>query len=699
MPKQVKQPSVNGKSQRRKKHSVDVIIRQTLPAIVSAEEQPRADDRPLTAPTIPEIPVQGLAQLEEPAVRNGEDPGSKPGPLIEHPQGQLKGDPSLREGAIVAPSAAPYADGSHEVPPSAEAALPIVPPPKRRIKEIYPYTDKEGEYLYEVVRYEPKDFRPRRCTGKNRYEWTLEGVRRVPYRLHDFANRKGEMVFVLEGEKDVNAANKLGLLATCSMGGANGWKPEFAEYLHHHTVVIIPDNDEAGETYADIVATSIDNIAVDWRIVRLPKLPEKGDLSDFLEAGGTKDDILRLVTKAFEVGRPQNFALYDNAADTLGRATAKPSKPAQPIWSIRERCFADIEQEPIEWLWRGMWLNHSLNMLIGRGGLGKSYLAAHLAAAVSRGMPFPDGGGVAPLGDVVYCSTEGLLGAHMRPRLEAAGADLDRVWTWEAKETTNLKGEHVESGISLADIDLMIQRIDKRPELRLIIFDPVLAYLENAEANDNQDVRALLENIGKVCHTKKLTVLLIHHTKKGQAAAIDSAMGAQAFIAVPRSVWMLQTDPESTDKYARCLSPVKMNEAPDDQGKKFTLVFEHGLDGPGHIVWDSVPDNRTADEITNIRINKNLAAGRANTEETSTAKNEERFFEVLDALEQPAGTWVACKQVKTILNWNGSRFAKMLFDLERTERIERQEGDKIMPNGTVQKGGREEVRRKKHGPY
>ena len=92
--------------------------------------------------------------------------------------------------------------------------------PKTRdnIKDIYPYTDKDGKTLYEVVRFEPKTFRPRRMNGS--YMWNLQGVVQVPYRLKDIYDRRDEIIYIVEGEKDANTLAKMGYVATTNCFGA-----------------------------------------------------------------------------------------------------------------------------------------------------------------------------------------------------------------------------------------------------------------------------------------------------------------------------------------------------------------------------------------------------------------------------------------------------------------------------------------------
>jgi putative DNA primase/helicase len=84
----------------------------------------------------------------------------------------------------------------------------------------YGYTDEGGHLLYQTVRYDPKAFKQRRPGSNGEWLWNLNGVRLVLYRLPELIKRASETVFVCEGEKDVHAMEKLGLLATCNPMGA-----------------------------------------------------------------------------------------------------------------------------------------------------------------------------------------------------------------------------------------------------------------------------------------------------------------------------------------------------------------------------------------------------------------------------------------------------------------------------------------------
>lgn len=159
----------------------------------------------------------------------------------------------------------------------------------RRIISEYDYPDAAGTLGYQVVRFLPKDFRQRRPDGAGGWHWNMQGVTPLPYRLPELlAADPDEIVFIPEGEKDVDRLRVAGFVATCNHGGAGKWKPELSAHLRGRRVVILPDNDEPGRDHARKVAASLKGFAREIRILDLPGVPEKGDVSDFLMAHGVE---------------------------------------------------------------------------------------------------------------------------------------------------------------------------------------------------------------------------------------------------------------------------------------------------------------------------------------------------------------------------------------------------------------------------
>ncbi|OXE37498.1 MAG: hypothetical protein CGW95_01220 [Phenylobacterium zucineum] len=193
--------------------------------------------------------------------------------------------------------------------PEAEAAEPQPKRgrPKQTIVATYDYADPEtGEVRLQVVRYEPKTFRQRRPDGKGGWTWSVPASERILFNLPAVVQNAGKAVCIVEGEKDVQSLASIGIVATCNPGGAGKWQSNYTDALAGRDVLILPDNDEPGEQHAETVARALYGRAKSIRIIRLPGLAPKGDVSDWIAAGGTRDDLVRLRLAA---------SLYEPPAD------------------------------------------------------------------------------------------------------------------------------------------------------------------------------------------------------------------------------------------------------------------------------------------------------------------------------------------------------------------------------------------------
>ena len=167
---------------------------------------------------------------------------------------------------------------------------------------VYPYRDEQGRVLFEVLRFPEKNFRQRRPDPNrpNSYLNNLDGVTRIPYRLPELHQADpSAVVFVVEGEKDAENLSRLGEVATTNPEGSSNSKlwdtAPFREPLRGRDVVILPDNDEPGRKHAERVARAIQGHARSVKVLNLPALPAKGDVSDWMDAGGTQAKLRDMV--------------------------------------------------------------------------------------------------------------------------------------------------------------------------------------------------------------------------------------------------------------------------------------------------------------------------------------------------------------------------------------------------------------------
>ncbi len=182
--------------------------------------------------------------------------------------------------------------------------------PRKRIVAVYPYTDEAGAVLFEAIRFDPKGFAQRKPDGAGGYIWKLNGARRVIYRLHDIVTDDADrVVYIPEGEKDVDELVARGFAATCNPMGAGKWGAvaELARtVLQGREVVVIADGDDVGHAHAREIEASLRDVVRSIRVVESPS-PHK-DISDLFAAGGTVDDLVPLRTPTPDADRVRALA-------------------------------------------------------------------------------------------------------------------------------------------------------------------------------------------------------------------------------------------------------------------------------------------------------------------------------------------------------------------------------------------------------
>jgi hypothetical protein len=174
-------------------------------------------------------------------------------------------------------------------------------PPWENIGVVYHYQDAHGDLVLDVVRTrtgQPRFLQRAPDPGsRSGWKWSVKDVPnhdRLLYRLPELRASGDEIVWIAEGEKDADRLHDVGLTATCNIGGAGKWRHEYAEEFRGKHCVILPDNDQAGRDHAATVAGSLHAVASSVKVLLLPGLPAKGDISDWLDCGGTIDDLRRI---------------------------------------------------------------------------------------------------------------------------------------------------------------------------------------------------------------------------------------------------------------------------------------------------------------------------------------------------------------------------------------------------------------------
>jgi putative DNA primase/helicase len=160
----------------------------------------------------------------------------------------------------------------------------------KRIVVTYDYTDEYGKLLYQIVRFEPKDFRQRYPDGHGGWVWKKH-PRQVLYHLPEVL--EAAIVFLVEGEKDVETLRERGFVATTCAGGAKApWLLQFTEALRGREVILLPDADEPGRRRVLTIARALIGKAA--RIIVL-ELNGAKDVSEWFEQGHSETYLIAQV--------------------------------------------------------------------------------------------------------------------------------------------------------------------------------------------------------------------------------------------------------------------------------------------------------------------------------------------------------------------------------------------------------------------
>jgi hypothetical protein len=435
-------------------------------------------------------------------------------------------------------------------------------------------------------------------------------------------------VFVVEGEKAADAGVGLAMSVTTSAGGSaaahhTDWSP-----LAGRDVVLLPDNDEPGRKYAHAVIGELVRLSPPptIRLVTLPGLPAAGDLADFIAA--RPDESTELIQAQIEQLCAQALPITP-ATQLQPPETPMPTPTHEhevtitPIVTRLDQCVPST----VEWLWPGRVPMGKLTLLVGDPGLGKSFLTLDVAARITRGGPLPrqDGDQLSPEntpGSVVLLSAEDDASDTICPRLTAAGADLSRVVALHAVGFRDPRsGQSREAAFSLAsDLDVLEEVIASLDDCRMVVIDPITAYLGSADSHNNADMRALLAPLSALATRTGVALLAINHLNKAnQGPAIYRSMGSVAFAATARSALAVLPDPHDPD--ARVLVSLKNNLTANAAGMRYRIVAAD--DGPLPIIrWDATPVRMSAEELM-------VAAARSATSAGGTLEASEWLTEML----------------------------------------------------------------------
>jgi putative DNA primase/helicase len=254
--------------------------------------------------------------------------------------------------------------------------------------------------------------------------------------------------------------------------------------------------------------------------------------------------------------------------------------------------MSDIAPEEVRWLCDGFLARGKLTLLGGDPDLGKSQIGIDAAARISNGLHWPNGP-KAPIGSTLLLISEDGIADTVRPRIEAAGANLNKVHVMESTIIRNRK----ETRFSLqSDLDMLGAAIDSVGDVKLICIDALSSYVGKIDNNSQTDVRQVVDPLSKFAEQKGIAILGVTHPPKGsQMNAIRSFAGSFAYVASARLAFLVTKEPETDRRLMLC---VKNNLGQKMPGKGYSIEAAAICSGQlvPRIVWDDAPVDVTADQ-------------------------------------------------------------------------------------------------------
>jgi hypothetical protein len=468
--------------------------------------------------------------------------------------------------------------------------------PLRRVDRTFDYVDVDGTLLFQVVRYEPKDFRQRRPdrARADGWNWSTRGVKQVPYRLPelDEAISNGRPIYIVEGEKCVDYLRSLGLAATCNAGGAGKWSDDLARYFDDTCdVVIIPDFDPQkrnpktgelmfhpegqpvlpGQDHALDVAAKLAPVCRSVRILDLgriwPTVQAKNDIYDWFQIGGNTVEVFNQLV--------DQCALEWSLDLTLEWPGSRPPPLTTAAYLLPDP--GSIPQR--QWLYGYHYMRGIVTATVAPGGFGKTTLSLYeiLTMVTKLGLR------------VWYVSGEDdrveidrRIAAHVQ-KYELEREQFGNRLFIDDKMTFPLKiAKTTRNGIVFDDAALaLFERTIQELAVDVVILDPFISFHLLPE-NDTTSMDTLLKLLSQIATRRNCCIELSHHVRKpgfGQVElTVYDARGAAAIVNAVRSCRVLNQmslvesqqmgtiKPEERSSYIR-IDSGKRNMAPPEAAR------------------------------------------------------------------------------------------------------------------------------------
>jgi len=434
----------------------------------------------------------------------------------------------------------------------------IKPLPKVEFQQEWQYQDEDRVTVFVKHRLRVgetgKTYRLYKVDTDGKRYPTLGDARIVPYKLPELLDAKtaGRIIYLAEGEKAVDALMSLGVVATTAHSGAGHWPDAITEYFAGANVVILPDNDLSGWSYARKAAEAILPIAKALKVVDLGLQEQGDDAYEFIEAGGGRAELAALVkaapkitsvddvtiperlqsitassTKTDEIYTSDNDHVQKQASIEHEFATDPPKEAPKPTKTIKIESWDTIQDEPVEWLIEGVIPKGSFTALYGPPGSFKSFIALDIAEAIATGRTWM-GKEVKQTGAVLYLAGEGFGGIGARIKAcKMHHQTEDGAPIYIVRHQLNLRSSAEDFNALMMAVVTLVEQTGM--EFSLAIVDTLARAFGGGNENSSEDMGAFITAMGKVQEFLNCALMVLHHSGKDAAKGLrghSSLLGA-----------------------------------------------------------------------------------------------------------------------------------------------------------------------------
>ena len=382
------------------------------------------------------------------------------------------------------------------------------------------YTDEDGVSLFVKQRFKTNDtkgktYKTLRVMPDNTRVGKLGDCRIVPYKLPDLlqATAAGRVVYVTEGEKAADALGSLGVVATTSHAGSGNWSPELNQYFAGANVVVVPDNDVSGWSYATKVVEALLPVAKSVRVLDLDLKHPKEDAFEWVtKYGGDRETLASraractVIKSVDDVWLPQRLKLDVPEAEASQSESAQKSRFLVESWD-------SIKDEPVEWLIEDIIPNKAFVALYAPPASYKSFIALDMAEAIATGRDWM-GKTVKQSGVVLYIAGEGHggLGARIKA-CKIKNDSPDGAPLYVIRAQINLRSSQEDFDNLISAINDLLETVGEK--LQMIVLDTLMRMSGGGfNENSSEDMGGFITQAGKLQAFYDCALLVIHHSGK-----------------------------------------------------------------------------------------------------------------------------------------------------------------------------------------